>query len=141
MALVPFPRQAQRRPEDDPDWDDDQPNEETDAGKMSFLDHLDELRRRIIYAVIALAGGFVIACFFIQPIFDFIMKPMQAGLPTGGKLIYTEPTEAFVLYIQMAAIAGLMLASPAVLAQVCLFIAPGLYSHEKKLAIPFIVKS
>jgi len=141
MALVPFPNQAQRRPDDtDPDWDKD-PNEDSDAGKMSFLDHLDELRRRIIWAVVALAGGFLICCFFIQPIFDFIMKPLQAMLPPGGTLIYTEPGEAFILYIKMAAIGGLLLASPAVMTQVWLFVAPGLYQHEKKLAIPFVVLS
>src|SRR5215211_5023667 len=99
MALVPFPSQAQRRPENDPDWDDDH-LEDGDAGKMSFLDHLDELRRRIIRAVLAIGVGFLGACFFIQPIFDFIMKPLQAQLPKGGTLVYTEPSEAFVLYIK-----------------------------------------
>ncbi len=108
---------------------------------MSFLDHLDELRKRIIWAVVAIGVGFLIACFFIQPIFDFIMKPLQAQLPPGGKLVYTEPTEAFVLYLKMAAIAGLMLASPVIMTQVWLFIAPGLYQHEKKFAMPFVVLS
>src|SRR5512139_3566048 len=104
MALVPFPSQAQKpAPDDrDPDWDDDELASSGEAGKMSFLEHLDELRRRIIYAVIAIGVGFLIACFFIQPIFDFIMKPLQAQLPPGGKLVYTEPTEAFTLYIQIA---------------------------------------
>lgn len=140
MALVPFPTQAQRRPERDPDWDE-RDSEEPDAGRMSFLDHLDELRKRIIWAVAAIGIGFLIACLFIQPIFDFIMKPLQAQLPAGGTLIYTEPSEAFLLYIKIAAIAGLLLASPAVMTQVWLFIAPGLYQHEKKFAIPFVVLS
>jgi sec-independent protein translocase protein TatC len=141
MALVPFPSQAQRRSEDDPDWDDGQLEETTEAGKMSFLDHLDELRKRIIWSVVAVLAGFLIACFFIQPIFDFIMKPLQAQLPPGGKMVYTEPSEAFVLYIKMAAIAGVMLASPVIMSQVWLFIAPGLYQHEKKFAVPFVVLS
>jgi sec-independent protein translocase protein TatC len=140
MALVPFPSQAQRRSDDDPDWDDG-PLEESEAGKMSFLDHLDELRKRIIWSVVAVGLGFLIACFFIQPIFDFIMKPLQAQLPPGGKMVYTEPSEAFVLYLKMAAIAGVMLASPVVMTQVWLFIAPGLYQHEKKFAVPFVVLS
>jgi sec-independent protein translocase protein TatC len=69
------------------------------------------------------------------------MRPLQQMLPPGGTLIYTDPTEAFVLYIKIALIAGLILASPAVMAQVWLFVAPGLYANEKKWAIPFILMS
>ncbi|HWL39131.1 MAG TPA: twin-arginine translocase subunit TatC [Gemmatimonadaceae bacterium] len=145
MALVPFPSQTPEQiPDDDVDPDRGDPLEPDDqdsAGKMSFLEHLDELRKRIIRAVIALFVGFIIACFFIQRLFDFIMKPLQALLPPGGSLIFTDPTEAFVLYIKIAAIAGLLIASPAVMTQVWMFIAPGLYSHEKKMAIPFVVMS
>ena len=141
MALVPFPQPGQPKPApgDDPDWDDDESTGE--AGKMSFLEHLDELRRRIIYSLIAIGIGFGIAFFFIQQLFDFIMKPMAAALPKGQTLVFTEPTEAFTLYIQIAAIAGLLLATPVVMAQVWLFISPGLYTHEKKAAVPFVVLS
>ena len=66
---------------------------------------------------------------------------MQALLPAGQTLIYTDPTEAFSCYIKIALIAGLILASPVVFTQVWLFIAPGLYAHEKKLAIPFVLMS
>jgi sec-independent protein translocase protein TatC len=147
MALVPFPKGGPKPvPEDDldaPDLDerDDLDTEDDAGGKMSFLEHLDELRRRIIRAVLALAVGFAICCFFIPQIFDFIMRPMQAMLPPGGTLVFTDPTEAFVLYIKMAAIAGLILSSPAIFMQVWLFVAPGLYSHEKKWAIPFVLMS
>ena len=138
MALVPFPsKTALQSPADDDDFDDD----DGAGGKMGFLEHLDELRRRIIWSVAAIGVGFMIAFAFIQSIFDFIMRPLQATLPAGGKLIYTEPSEAFVLYIKIAAIAGLMLALPVVFAQVWLFVAPGLYQHEKRLAIPFVVIS
>ena len=140
MALIPFPNNAPAPvPEDDFDQDD-----QLDAdggGKMSFLDHLDELRRRIVYAVVALVVGFVISFFFINDIFDFIMRPLQAMLPAGGTLVYTDPTEAFILNIKIALIAGLILASPVVFLQLWLFVAPGLYSHEKKWAIPFVVMS
>jgi sec-independent protein translocase protein TatC len=145
MALVPFPGQASKPvPDDDldPDREDELESEDEEAGgKMSFLEHLDELRRRIIYAVISLAVGFIICCFFISQIFDFIMRPMQQLLPPGGTLVYTDPTEAFILYIKIAAIAGLLVASPAIFTQVWLFVAPGLYSHEKKWAIPFVLMS
>jgi sec-independent protein translocase protein TatC len=167
MTLVPFPgpggpdrpaAQGSSSPHDlDPDpgfrtegnrilrrdriVDPEPEDEEEGEAKMSFLEHLDELRKRIIYIAISIGVGFLIAFFFVQRIFDFVMKPLQAGLPAGGKLVYTEPTEAFVLYITMALIAGAIIALPLVMAQVWLFIAPGLYSHEKKMAIPFVVMS
>jgi sec-independent protein translocase protein TatC len=117
------------------------PDDTDAAGKMSFLDHLDELRRRIVYAVLSITIGFVVSFLFITRIFNFIMRPLQELLPAGGTLIFTEPSEAFILYIKIALMAGLILASPAVMAQVWLFIAPGLYSKEKKWAIPFILMS
>jgi sec-independent protein translocase protein TatC len=145
MALVPFPSQVpEPTPDDDVDPDRGElpePDDFESGGKMSFLEHLDELRKRIIRAVIAVFVGFLIACFFIQQLFDFIMKPLQLLLPPGGSLIFTDPTEAFVLYIKIAAIAGLLIASPAVMTQVWMFIAPGLYTHEKKMAIPFVLMS
>ena len=142
MALVPFPSKgAKSAPERDPDdWDDDDAPEES-GGKMSFLDHLDELRRRLMWALGAVVIGFVIAVAFYQQLFDFVMNPMQAMLPAGQKMIYTEPTEALMLYVKIAVIAGILIASPGVMTQVWLFVAPGLYSHEKKLAIPFVALS
>jgi sec-independent protein translocase protein TatC len=144
MALVPFPNQApERLPDDDlePEREDSALDDYEAGGKMSFLEHLDELRKRIIWAVVGVFAGFLVACFFIQQLFDFIMKPLSAQLPAGASLVYTDPTEAFVLYIKIAAIAGLLIASPVVMTQVWLFIAPGLYAHEKKMAIPFVMMS
>jgi sec-independent protein translocase protein TatC len=157
MALVPFPGSAAPHDLDpDPDFrttgnrilrrdpgaDGDRDDDEADGeAKMSFLEHLDELRKRIIYSAISIFVGFLIAFIFIQQLFDFVMKPLQAGLPAGQHLIYTEPTEAFVLYLTIAGIAGAVIALPLVMTQVWLFIAPGLYSHEKKMAIPFVVLS
>src|SRR5437763_16010574 len=136
MALVPFPgRQsgAQRLPPDD-DLDDDE-----SGSKMSFLEHLDELRKRIINACIAIGIGFVISFAFVERIFNFIFGPTREVLPPGVTLAYTRPSEAFSLYIQVALIGGILLAAPAVMYQVWLFIAPGLYSKEKRFAIPFVV--
>ena len=135
MSLSPVPAPPPPRPIDDDE-------EESDVGgKMSFLEHLDELRQRLIKALLAVLVGFLIAIAFINPIFDFVMAPLQAILPAGGKLIYTEPTEAFMLYMKMAALVGLMIALPVVLWQVWAFIAPGLYAHEKRFAIPFVMMS
>src|SRR5215211_6598113 len=126
MALVPFPSQSQKpAPGEDPDWDDDEAASTEEAGKMSFLEHLDELRRRIIYSLVAVGVGFAIAYAFIDPIFAFILRPMQQMLPAGQTLIYTEPTEGFMLMIKIGLMAGLILASPVVFLQVWLFIAPG----------------
>jgi sec-independent protein translocase protein TatC len=145
VALVPFPNKSRAStPDDELDVPDRDGLDEVDAdaaGKMSFLDHLDELRRRIIRAVISIAVGVVVAVFFIDNIFDFIMRPLQAMLPAGQTLIYTDPTEAFMLKVKIALLAGLVIASPGVMTQIWLFIAPGLYVHEKKWAIPFILMS
>ena len=134
MALVPFPAAT---PGDD---DDDDSNSDS-AGKMSFLEHLDELRKRLIYIVYSLVAGCAIAAIFIQKIFDFIMRPMQKVLPGGGYLQYTSGSEPFMLWIKIGFLAGIFIASPLILWQVWKFIAPGLYTHEKKFAIPFVVLS
>jgi sec-independent protein translocase protein TatC len=106
---------------------------------MSFLEHLDELRRRLIWSVSALVVGFLICLLFIGPIKAFVMEPLVRVLPRGGTLIYTEPTEGFMLGMKMAALAGLFLAAPVILWQLWKFVAPGLYAHEKRFAIPFVV--
>ena len=135
MASVPVPSP----PADNQDsLKPDEPTE-AEAGKMSFLEHLDELRKRLVISAAALLLGFLICFAVITPIFDFIMRPLQEILPDDGRLVYTEPTEAFFLYIKIAALAGLMLATPVVMSQLWLFVTPGLYSHEKRLAIPFVV--
>ena len=108
---------------------------------MSFLDHLDELRKRLIISVVALVVAFLIAFAFVSQIFAFMMQPLLETLPAGGSLVYTEPAEGFLLNIKMAALAGIFIASPVILWQVWLFVAPGLYAHEKKFAIPFVVLS
>ena len=143
MALVPFPNKAQTPAPDedrDPDWDEGGPESDR-TGKMSFLEHLDELRKRIVWALVAIVAGALIAAFFRNQIFDFIMSPIIAVLPKGQTLIFTEPTEALMLYLKMIVLVGLLVGSPAVMAQVWLFVAPGLYANEKKLAIPFVAMS
>ncbi len=106
--------------------------------KMSFLEHLDELRRRIIFAIVSLAIAFV-ACFtFSTEIFEFLMGPMTMALPPGGELIATRVPEIFVLHLKMSFFVAIFVASPAWLTQVWLFISPGLYKKERKFALPFI---
>ena len=135
MALVPFPSPKTGAAPAPPEEEDDDV-----GGRMSFLGHLDELRKRIVRAVLAIAVGVLISFTFIGRIYDFIMTPLYQAVP-GIALIYTEPTEAFALYIRLSLIAGTVIAAPAVMYQVWKFIAPGLYSNEKRFAIPFVVLS
>ena len=134
MALVPFPG-----PQSTAVAASHEEDEESTGARMSFLDHLDELRRRIVNACIAVAVGVAVTFYWIDAIFNFILAPTRAALPSGVKLIYTQPGEAFSLYITIALIAGAVVASPFIMLQVWMFIAPGLYANEKKLAIPFVL--
>ena len=136
MALVPFPG-SQSGALQTPPEDDDDPSGE----KMSFLEHLDELRKRIVNSCIAIAIGVVVSFAFIDRIYKFMMAPTIRVLPKGSKLMFTEPGEAFSLYIQLSLIAGGVMAAPYIMYQVWKFIAPGLYTNEKKFAIPFVVLS
>jgi sec-independent protein translocase protein TatC len=137
MALVPFPGSQAGVPSPlPPDEDDD---DSPGVGKMSFLEHLDELRKRIVRSCLAVAFGVLATFYWIQPIFNYILAPTRRALPPGVKLIYTEPGEAFSLYITVALIAGVVVAAPFIMYQVWMFIAPGLYSNEKRLAVPFVL--
>lgn len=145
MALVPFPSQNRddeqrnlpEKPGFSPFGDHD---EEPGEGRMTFLEHLDELRKRITHAVGGLLVGFIISFAFIGRVEAFIYARLAEDIP-GGKLIFTEPGEAFFLMIKMAALTGVLIASPYIMLQVWLFIAPGLYAKEKKLAVPFVISS
>ena len=145
MAVVPFPDPQSSRDElvrqDKPDPWASERDPESVSSKMSFLEHLDELRKRLVNSALALAVGVGISFTFINRVFEFIMRPLQQMLPPGGRLMYTEPTEAFVLYLKIALLAGVVLAAPFIMWQVWLFVSPALYTNEKKFAIPFIVLS
>jgi len=105
--------------------------------KMTFLEHLEELRQRLVRALVYLALGTLVCWFFREQIFHFLTDPMRKG---GLKeaFIFTAPTEAFMLYMKMAFFVGIFVASPFVLYEIWAFISPGLYKHEKAWAIPFI---
>ena len=148
MALVPFPSQSSRdeEPDDLPaqaggfsPFGEPDPAEPPE-GRMTFLEHLDELRKRITHAVGALLVGFIFAFAFIERIFAFVYLHLANDVP-GKKLIFTEPGEAFFLWIKIAALTGVLISSPYIMWQVWLFIAPGLYAKEKKFAIPFAMVS
>ena len=137
MALVPFPgphtgSTARALTPDE---------EDAPGGQMSFLEHLDELRKRIVHALLAVAVGVLVGFFFIDRIAEFLLTPTRRILPPGSRMIYTQPGEAFSFDVQIALIAGVVFASPVIAYQVWMFIAPGLYANEKKLAVPFVLLS
>lgn len=107
--------------------------------KMTFLDHLEELRRRLVISLVAVAVAFFACWAFAEPIFALIQAPLTKFLPPGDKLAYTRLTAPFFLYMKVSFFAGLFLASPVILLQLWLFVAPGLYKRERRLAAPFII--
>ena len=105
---------------------------------MSFLDHLEELRSRLLKSLIALAVGFGVAWGYHEEIFHFMVTPLKRANPTL-ELIATTPTEAIMLYMKMSFFVGIFIAAPFLLYQIWAFISPGLYAHEKGYAIPFVM--
>jgi sec-independent protein translocase protein TatC len=104
---------------------------------MSFLEHLEELRQRLVRSVIALVVATGACWAWHEQIFHFLTQPLRAYDP-NVKFIYTAPSEALMLYMKMSFFAGIFLAAPFLLYQIWAFVSPGLYAHEKKWAIPFI---
>jgi sec-independent protein translocase protein TatC len=105
-------------------------------GRMSFMEHLGELRTRIVRSLICVLVGLVITFPFSDRIVDYLARPIKK---LGFTLIFTSPTEAFWVQMKVALIAGLFLASPGILWQVWRFVEPGLHTNEKKYAVPFIL--
>ena len=110
-----------------------------DAASMTVVEHLSELRNRLLYALVAIAAGSVLCFAFFGPLLDFMVGPYKDV--TGKDLIFTQPLEAFLTRIKVATYGGFVLASPVVFWQLWRFITPGLYPKEKRFAIPFVVAS
>lgn len=108
------------------------------GGRMSFLEHLEDLRKRLIYSCVALAAGMAVALIFMTTLVAFVLAPTQRVLPPGSELISSRPTESFAIYFDIALMAGLVFAAPAIMYQVWLFVAPALYANEKRFVIPFV---
>jgi sec-independent protein translocase protein TatC len=109
-----------------------------DPNRMSILEHLEELRSRLIRSAVAIAVGFCVGWYFSPQIYNFIAAPALTELPEGTRLAYTGISDPFLLYAKIALITGLFLASPYVLWQLWMFVSPGLYRKEKKWVIPFV---
>ncbi len=119
----------------------------TEESKMSFLEHLEELRVRLIRSVIAVLVGMIACWFFKEEMLAFLLEPLYEawqnveGLPEPKPLNFSSMLEPFVAYLKMSAVGGLFVAAPVVLYQLWKFIAPGLYPKERRLAVPFVMVS
>ncbi len=109
--------------------------------KLPFTSHLEELRKRLITVFIAVGVGFVISFFFKERLFKILVQPLIRVMKEGETLIYTGLPEAFFTYLKVAFLTGLIVASPIILYQFWMFVAPGLYRNERRLMMPIILLS
>ena len=131
MALVPFTNKRQASSRNPSDFDG------LLAGDFSLLDRLDDLRKRLVRSGIAVCVGVVAGFTFINQVVDFVLLPTRQTLPPGATLIYTQPGEAFGLYIQIALIVGITTAMPYIMFQFWRLVAPILPAAARRFAIPF----
>jgi len=115
--------------------------EEQDESAAPLTEHLKELRTRLIRSCWAVGIGFAASYSFSSEIFNLLMHPLVKVMPDKSSMIFTGLTEGFFTYLKVAFLTGLMLATPVIFYQIWAFIAPGLYSHERKYVIPFTVLS
>ncbi len=117
-----------------------------DESRMSLMEHLTELRDRIIKVVLAVVVGMVISFLLYDHIFNFLLEPYEhiannRSSLTGGRLLQVDPLEGFGIRMKLAAYGGIGIAMPVILWQLWRFITPGLYPHEKRYAIPFLASA
>mgnify|MGYP003650001894 FL=1 len=118
----------------------DQSKPDLDDSKAPLIEHLIELRKRLLWSVAALLVAFLVSIFFADEIFGILVQPLTDAFPAGeGKLIYTKLYEAFFVEIKVAMFAAFFLAFPIISNQLWAFVAPGLYANEKKAFLPFLV--
>src|SRR3990167_11090753 len=111
-----------------------------DESQAPLLDHLIELRTRLVRCVMALVVVFAVSFYFVDEILGFLVQPLFAAFPAGeGKLIYTKLYEVFFVELKVALFAGFFVSFPFIANQLWAFIAPGLYAREKKAFLPFLL--
>ena len=108
-----------------------------EASRAPLLDHLIELRRRLLWCLAALVVAFGVAYYFVEPIFSFLVQPLLAA--GQDRLIFTQMFEAFFVQLKVALFSAIMIAFPVIATQLWLFVAPGLYSKEKRALLPFLL--
>jgi sec-independent protein translocase protein TatC len=119
----------------------DAPTPPPGAAEMPFLDHLEELRWRLVYSLAALAVGLVIAFALISKVdvIGFLAQPVRPYLKPGQTLVFTHPSDVFSIVLNASLVLGLVLASPVIAYQVWAFLSPALYTHEKKVIVPVLL--
>lgn len=133
-----LPIQSESTP---PATPEDEVEEEADDRPMGLMDHLSELRGRLVRCCLAVMVGFITCWAVVDPIFDALVAPLLSVLPDGSHAIYTTLPEGFFTRMHIAFVAGVFVSSPAIFYQVWAFIAPGLYEEEKRSIIPVAVMS
>jgi len=113
-------------------------DQNNDRSRMTFLEHLDELRRRLLYSAYALLAVCVVTFSFWKPMYSYAVAYFSAN---GGHLIFSQPMGGFMFSLKLSALCGVILASPFLFSQLWLFVAPGLYAKEKKVVVPFVLAS
>lgn len=110
-----------------------------EASRAPLLDHLIELRQRLIWSLLAFVAAFV-ACYFVAaPIYEFLTQPLAEALGPGRRMIYTALYDVFFTYIKVAAFGALCISFPIVASQIYMFVAPGLYRNERQAFLPFLI--
>src|ERR1700704_1188112 len=115
-----------------------------DEGRMTLMEHLLELRRRIIWSCIAVGIAAVVAWFLYPTVFSFLLHPYRqiaSRSIAGGNLLATSPLEGFAIRLKITAYVAIALAMPVILWQIWQFVSPGLYRHERRYALPFIASA
>ena len=107
--------------------------------EMTFLEHLEDLRKRLFYSAIVLIGGFFPCWAFREKFFEILSRPVMQYLPPGTKFSFLTLTAPFMMYLKVAFLASLFFTAPFIFLQVWYFVAPGLYQKEKKYVVPFVL--
>ncbi len=111
-----------------------------DQTQAPLLDHLIELRTRLLRCIAALSLAFCVCLYFVNPILGFLVQPLREAYPAaGGRLVYTKLYEAFFVDLKVALFAAFLVSFPVISNQLWAFVAPGLYAKEKKAFLPFII--
>ena len=134
--------------------EEDTQDDEVESSRAPLLEHLKELRTRLIYSILAIILGFAICLLFVRPIFDFLVQPFETAVANvskdlvkegkaalDGDLIYTQVLEFFFVKLKLALFGGMVLAFPIIAYQVYRFVAPGLYKNEKGAFLPYLILS
>ncbi len=110
-------------------------------GEMTLLEHLEELRSRLLKMAYGIVAGFGVSYYYSQQILDFFLAPLRKALPQGSTFQFTDVVEPFFVHLKLSLLAGFFAASPWVFYQAWKFVAPGLYPTERRLVLPFVLSS